>query len=81
MPPPTPYPDAHCLDVHNSTEDNSTWHMYSGFCYKFVGNDHTKGEKTLGWWDSHVKCRNEGGELASIHSLAENYWIMSKVSK
>ncbi|KAK4329168.1 hypothetical protein Pmani_000459 [Petrolisthes manimaculis] len=92
LPPPTPTPDVYCFDVYNntnvtqditnttSTTQHDTWLLYQGFCYKFVGIDSERGEKALGWWDSHVKCREDGGELASIHSLEENYWIMSKLT-
>ncbi|KAG0695880.1 Macrophage mannose receptor 1 [Chionoecetes opilio] len=56
--------------------DNAAWYEYEGHCYKFISSTDQPGET---WWRAHVLCREEGGELASIASDKENYWIESVI--
>ncbi|XP_042869527.1 macrophage mannose receptor 1-like isoform X1 [Penaeus japonicus] len=67
--PPTQTPDVPC-------DDDSSWLLFNDHCYKFISE---ADETPQTWWTSHRRCRDEGGELASIHSYEENYWIMSKI--
>ncbi|XP_042223061.1 macrophage mannose receptor 1-like isoform X2 [Homarus americanus] len=66
--PPTVTPDVMC--------DDSTWYLYDNHCYKFIS---ASDEEPQTWWESHRRCRDEGADLASIHSFEENYWIESKI--
>ncbi|KAK8728779.1 hypothetical protein OTU49_008932, partial [Cherax quadricarinatus] len=66
--PPVTTPNVPC-------DDDSTWSLYNEYCYKIFSQT---GEET--WWDSHLKCRQDGGELVSIHSLEENYWLLTQIS-
>ncbi|XP_071527535.1 macrophage mannose receptor 1-like isoform X2 [Panulirus ornatus] len=68
---PSKVPDTQC-------DDDPSWLLYGHYCYKFIS---ASDEDPQTWWDSHKLCRNEGAELASIHTYEENYWIESKISK
>lgn len=67
--PPTQTPDVPC-------DDDPSWLLFNDYCYKFISE---ADEAPQTWWSSHRLCRNEGGELASIHTFEENYWIVSKI--
>ncbi|XP_071527696.1 macrophage mannose receptor 1-like isoform X2 [Panulirus ornatus] len=57
-------------------DDDPLWILYDKYCYKLTSE--ADGEP-LTWWDSHLQCRKEGGELASIHTYEENYWLESQI--
>lgn len=69
MAPPTQPPITKC-------SDDNTWFLYEDHCYKFYSD---VDEDPVSYWEAHKLCRNEGGELVSIHTLEENYWIESMV--
>ncbi|XP_045124558.1 macrophage mannose receptor 1-like [Portunus trituberculatus] len=56
--------------------NNPDWYKYENHCYKFVS---VTDEPAQTWWKSHKLCRDEGGELVSILSHEENYWIESMI--
>ena len=66
--PPTSKPDIPC-------DDDPDWLLYGDYCYKFVSPN----DSPQSWWEAHKLCRDDKGELASIHSQEENYFIHSKV--
>jgi len=45
------------------------WNQYDGRCYLLVRVGAT-------WPDAEAYCNSKGGHLASIHSLAENNFIV-----
>ena len=47
------------------------WTHFNGNCYKLT-------EEELNWHESVKVCRQEDADLASIHSLAEQYFIRGK---
>ena len=57
--------------------DDSSWYKFNDHCYKFISSTEEPGQT---WWGAHKQCRDEGGELASISTNDENYWIESMVS-
>ncbi|KAK7079206.1 hypothetical protein SK128_003942 [Halocaridina rubra] len=67
MAPPTP-PQVEVCD------DFPSWYRFGDHCYKFISESEAEPQT---WWTAHRKCRDEGGELASIHTVEENYWIES----
>lgn len=69
LPPSTMTPSVAC-------DDDPTWILYDDHCYKLTSEAE---EEPQTWWGAHLRCRQEGGELASIHSYGENYWLESQV--
>ena len=59
------------ITVHSKCADD--WHPFRGYCYKPVFGRAT-------WHKARENCQNIGGELASIHSKAENDFIFSLLS-
>ncbi|XP_066983330.1 macrophage mannose receptor 1-like isoform X1 [Macrobrachium rosenbergii] len=61
----------------NSTcEDDPSWLLFNKHCYKIIPSDDNAGDT---WFESRRLCREIGGELASIHTVEENYWLQSQV--
>ncbi|KAK8734902.1 hypothetical protein OTU49_005721, partial [Cherax quadricarinatus] len=67
--PPTRGPDILC-------DEDPSWYLHGDYCYQF---NSVSDEDPQTWWESHIFCRNEGAELASIHTFDDNYWIESKI--
>ena len=55
---------------------DSTWLKYGEHCYKIFSEIESS---TTSWWNARRLCHDEGGELASVHTYEENYWLLSKV--
>ncbi|KAK4312213.1 hypothetical protein Pmani_016336 [Petrolisthes manimaculis] len=68
-PPTTPSVTPKC-------SDDTTWFLYNDYCYKFISESE---ELIQSWWDSRRMCKEIGGELASIHTTEENYWMESMI--
>ena len=66
--PPTSIADTPC-------PIDDEWIMYGDYCYKIYSDD-----EPSSWWQSRLLCQEQGGDLASIHNYAENYWLLSKVN-
>lgn len=61
--------------IHKCSDDD-TWYLYNGHCYKFISTVDEPGQT---WYGAHKLCREDGGELASILTEDENYWIESMI--
>ena len=49
---------------------DSTWKQFGSHCYKLFGDK-------LSWNDAQAKCEKEGSNLASVHSLEENQFLIN----
>ena len=53
------------------------WTEFGGSCYKFVKKS---GETAFSWYESRFYCQQEGADLASIQSQAENDFVLSNIA-
>ncbi|KAG7156359.1 macrophage mannose receptor 1-like 9 [Homarus americanus] len=67
--PLTKSPDVLC-------DGDTSWLLFGDQCYRFFSASYDNPET---WRSSRLRCREQGGELASIHTNEENYWILSKI--
>ncbi|XP_028971190.2 macrophage mannose receptor 1 [Esox lucius] len=65
-------PATHTVHPEESGFCSHPWIHYAGRCYRI---EHTK--KT--WTEGQTECRKDGGDLASIHNIEQQSFVMSQL--